>query len=29
MVNPKTNEFLSDWLLEGEQLENMIRGGCL
>lgn len=29
MVNPKTNKFISGWLLEGEQLENMIRGGSL
>lgn len=29
MVNPKTNKFISGWLLEGEQLENMIQGGSL
>ena len=29
MINPKTNKFISGWLLEGEQLENMIRGGSL
>ena len=29
MVNPKNNKFISGWLLEGEQLENMIRGGSL
>ena len=29
MVNPKTNKFISGWLLEGEQLENMLKGGSL